>query len=158
MAPSQGMEQRVRKQTRILAIDYGQRRIGLAVSDPLGIIAQGLETLSVNSPEDALSEIEQLVKVYRVSEIILGLPVNMDGTEGQKAQEVSGFAEQLRKKTGASVILCDERLTSLAAHRVLHQMGLKIKNRKRDVDRIAAQILLQEYLDGLSHQGDKDGS
>ena len=152
------MEHQVKKQNRILAIDYGQRRIGLAVSDPLGITAQGLETLTVNSSEDALAKIEQLVKAYSVSGIILGFPVNMDGTHGQKAHEVNRFAELLRQRTGLSVILSDERLTSLAAQRVLHQMGLKIKNKKRDIDRIAAQILLQEYLENYSPKGDENGS
>jgi len=150
------MQNRVKKQTRILAIDYGQRRIGLAVSDPLGITAQGLETISVSCPQDALSKIEQLVKAFRVSEIILGLPVNMDGTLGYRAQEVSGFAERLRKRTGLSVTLSDERLTSVAAHRVLHRMGLKMKGKKRDVDRIAAQMLLQEYLEKHSDRGGRD--
>lgn len=148
----------MKKQNRILAIDYGQRRIGLAVSDPLGITAQGLETLTVNSSEDALAKIEQLVKAYSVSGIILGFPVNMDGTHGQKAHEVNRFAELLRQRTGLSVILSDERLTSLAAQRVLHQMGLKVKNKKRDIDRIAAQILLQEYLENYSPKGDENGS
>ncbi|OPX31986.1 MAG: Holliday junction resolvase RuvX [Candidatus Latescibacteria bacterium 4484_181] len=150
------MQNRVKKQTRILAIDYGERRIGLAVSDPLGITAQGLETLSVSCPQDALSKIEQLVKTFRVSEIILGLPVNMDGTRGCRAQEVSGFAERLRKRTGLSVTLSDERLTSVAAHRILHRMGLKIKDKKRDVDRIAAQMLLQDYLEKYSNRGGRD--
>jgi putative Holliday junction resolvase len=148
----------MKKQIRILAIDYGQRRIGLAVSDPLGITAQGLETLTVNSLKDALAKIEQLVKAYSVSEIILGFPVNMDGTHGQKAHEVNRFAELLRRRTGLRVILSDERLTSLAAQQALHQMGLKIKNKKRDIDRIAAQILLQEYLESYSPQGDENGS
>ena len=140
-------------QGRILSIDYGDRRIGLAVSDPLGITAQGLDTLVVNSRKDAMRRIFQVIATWEATTILLGMPLNMDGTRGQRAEEVVVLAERLRSDTGLPVILWDERLTSQAAIRTLHRLGVKLKGRKRDVDRIAATMMLQEYLESVSGTG-----
>ena len=141
---------------RILAIDYGSRRIGLALSDPLGITAQGLETLEVNSAEEALERLEDLASTYEVSRVVVGIPINMDGSYGEKAEEVAGFARALEKGTGLPVALWDERLTSVAAMRTMHEMGVRTKGRKKDLDRIAATILLQGYLSRMGRNSECD--
>jgi len=131
---------------RILSIDYGDRHIGLALSDPLGITAQGLDTLEVRSVDQALERIAELAAQSEVGTLLIGLPKNMDGTSGERAEVVRTFAEQLSHKTGLPIRFWDERWTSRAAMRTMHEMGLKTKGRKRDVDRIAATMMLQEYL------------
>jgi len=139
---------------RILAVDYGKRRIGLAVSDPLGLTAQGLESILVSSQEDALIKLCALVRRWEVGEVLLGLPVRTDGTEGPEAQEVRAFGERLTAMTGVKVTFWDERLTSRQALRALRDMGRKLKGRKGEVDRISAILLLQGYLD---HRRWRDG-
>jgi len=135
---------------RILAIDYGNRRIGLAITDPLGITAQGLDTLVVGSRKEAMRRVSETIDSWKVTTILLGMPLNMDGTRGERAEEVATLAERLRSSTGLPVILWDERLTSQAAARTMHRLGVKLKGRKRDVDRIAATMMLQEYLHHVS--------
>jgi len=131
---------------RILAIDYGERRIGLAISDALGFTAQGLPTLNVSSMKKALRAIQEIMAEYQVNTLVVGLPRNMDGTEGPEANKVRTFARRLEERTGAQLILWDERLTSRAALRTMQDMGLKTKGRKGDIDRIAATLMLEEYL------------
>ena len=155
MSKGQGAEEQRRLATdRILAIDYGARRIGLAISDPLGITAQGLDTLQASSPKQALRALEALIEQRGVHTIVVGIPKNMDGTEGEQAAEVRAWAMQLEGSTGRRVVLWDERLTTVAAHQAMHAMGLKInRKRKGDVDRIAATMILREYLDSTTHEG-----
>jgi len=133
---------------RILGIDYGEKRIGLAVSDPMGIFAQPLEAVEVAGDLSAAAErINDIAREYEATEIILGLPRNMDDTLGPKAEEALGFKEILIEKTGLPVITWDERLTTRQAERHLRETGWSRRRRAKRVDMVAAQIILQGYLD-----------
>ncbi|MFH1857340.1 MAG: Holliday junction resolvase RuvX [Candidatus Omnitrophota bacterium] len=133
---------------RILGIDYGSRRVGLAVSDALGIVALGLETLAYSgSLEELLREIQEAARRHQVEEYVVGLPLNMNGTKGGKAKEVEAFAESLKQATQLPVHLWDERLTTVLAERELSQFRLGPRKKKRLLDRISAQVILQSYLD-----------
>ena len=136
--------------TRILALDLGKRRIGLAISDPLGITAQGLPNLARTRIRTDLELLEQLIHDREVGLILLGNPINMRGTEGRQSVWVREFAEALEKRTHLPVKLWDERLTSAQANRFLIQGNVRREKRKEKVDKTAAAILLQSYLDGLS--------
>ena len=132
---------------RTLGLDFGEKRIGVAVSDELGITAQGLPTIEVKSTRDALAKVQKLLGEYDFREIVIGLPKNMDGTLGFKSQVIVHFAELLRKRVGQLVILWDERLTTKMAERAMLAEDVSRKKRKRKVDMIAAQLILQSYLD-----------
>lgn len=132
---------------RVLAVDYGERRVGLALSDPAGLIAQGLETIQKAGTVESLASIVDIVEEQQVREIILGLPVHMDGTTGEMAGKVEAFADELRKKVSCDVRTWDERLTSVSARRAMHEMGGSTRGNKGGLDRIAATLLLQNYLD-----------
>ena len=132
---------------RILGIDYGERRIGLAISDPLGIIAQSLPTLIIKETTDLLSEIVFLVKERDVSTIVLGLPRNMDGTLGEQGKKVQEFGERLSQRINMKVELWDERLSSVESRKILREEKRKIKHKKELVDKISASLILQGYLD-----------
>lgn len=132
---------------RVLAVDFGERRVGLALSDPAGLIAQGLETIHTAGTGETLASIVDIVEEEQVREIILGLPVHMDGTAGEMAGKVEEFADQLRKKVSCDVRTWDERLTSVSARRAMHEMGGAPRRNKGSLDRIAATMLLQNYLD-----------
>lgn len=131
---------------RILAIDYGERRIGLAISDALRLTAQGLPTLDVPSRKKALRAIQEIIAEYQVNTLVVGLPRNMDGTEGPEAEKVRTFARRLAGRTGAHIIFWDERLTTRAALRTMQEIGIKSKGQKGQIDRIAATLMLEEYL------------
>ncbi len=138
---------------RILALDVGKRRIGVALSDELGLTAQGLETIErVNNRED-YARIARLAEEKEAGRVLIGFPLNMSGREGRQAEWVRQFAEALEARTGLPVTLWDERLTSVEAERVLKQSGISIEKRARAVDRLAAVILLQSYLDSMEHAG-----
>ena len=134
---------------RILALDLGKRRIGLAISDPLRITAQGLPNLVRTRIRDDLSALEQLIADREVGLILLGNPINMRGSEGRQSAWVHEFAQMLEKRTHLPVKLWDERLTSVEAGRVLRSSGISIEKRAAAVDRLSAVILLQSYLDSL---------
>ena len=134
---------------RILALDLGKRRIGLAISDPLGITAQGLPNHIRTRIRSDLDFLEQLVREREVGLILLGNPINMRGAEGRQSGWVREFAEALEKRTHLPVKLWDERLTSVEAGRVLRSSGISIEKRAAAVDRLSAVILLQSYLDSL---------
>lgn len=134
-------------QRRILAIDFGTRRLGLAVSDPLGITAQGIATLDRTRLEDDLRHIRKLVEEYSAERVVLGNPISARGTETSMSERVAAFARKLRRKLDCPVELLDERLTSAQAGRVLRESGISIEKRRRAVDRVAATLLLQAYLD-----------
>jgi putative Holliday junction resolvase len=136
-------------QSRILALDLGKKRIGLAISDPLGITAQGLPNLVRTRKRADLAALEQLVRERQVGLILMGNPINMRGDEGRQSAWVREFAEALEKRTGLPVKLWDERLTSVEANRVLRSSGISIEKRAAAVDRLSAVILLQSYLDSL---------
>jgi putative Holliday junction resolvase len=130
---------------RILAIEYGDRRSGLAISDPLGIIAHPLEVIE---GEEALWAYLDAVMVEKeIGLVVLGLPRNMNGTLGPKARQVLRFKERLGARIERPVELWDERLTTVQAHRALRESGLSLQKRLRRVDKVAAQILLQSFLD-----------
>jgi putative holliday junction resolvase len=135
---------------RILAIDYGSRRMGLAVSDPLGITAQGLETLQRRNKRSDFARLERTLREYQVSEIVLGYPLRMSGEEGTQSQKVKDFAEELRQRFELPVHLWDERLTSAEANRLLRDAELSTKKRTQAVDRMAAVLILQAFLQARS--------
>ncbi len=131
---------------RVLGIDYGGRRIGLAISDPMGMIAHGLPTLKNESEEQVLKALGALIQEREVEAIALGLPRNMNDTLGPQAQKVMQFAEKLAV-FGKPVHLVDERLTSERAHRAMDEAGFSFAKQRRSVDRMAAQFILQLHLD-----------
>jgi putative holliday junction resolvase len=134
---------------RILALDLGKKRIGLAMSDPLGITAQGLPTLQRINKRTDLAALQAMVREHSVGLILLGNPKNMGGTEGRQSAWVREFAQGLQEATGLPVEFWDERLTTVEANRVLRSSGISIAKRAAAVDRLSAVILLQSYLDSL---------
>ncbi|HOO76508.1 MAG TPA: Holliday junction resolvase RuvX [bacterium] len=133
--------------TRILGIDYGEKRMGLALSDPLGITAQPLETLEVESLGKTLKSLEALLGEKEVERVVIGLPLNMDGSEGAMAARARKFGARLQGRTGRPVDYWDERLTSVASERVLIEAGLSRDRRRRTADRLAAALILASYLE-----------
>ena len=134
---------------RILALDLGKKRIGLAISDPLGITAQGLPNLNRRNKRADLAALEVLVREREVGLFLMGNPINMRGDEGRQSGWVREFAQALQSRTGLEVKFWDERLTSVEAGRVLRSSGISIEKRAAAVDRLSAVILLQSYLDSL---------
>jgi putative Holliday junction resolvase len=139
-------DQRDNRGVRVLALDLGKRRIGVAVSDELGLTAQGLETLQRTNIREDVSRLAELVSEYGVGEIVLGKPLHMDGREGRQVEWVKDFAERLRGKLAVPVRLWDERLTTVEAERMLKTSGISIRKRALAVDRVAAVLLLESYL------------
>lgn len=135
--------------TRILALDLGKRRIGLAISDPMRITAQGLPNLVRTRKRDDLDALGALIREREVGLILLGNPLNMRGSEGRQSNWVREFAADVEKRLGVPVQLWDERLTSVEAGRVLRSSGISIEKRAAAVDKLSAVILLQSYLDSL---------
>jgi putative pre-16S rRNA nuclease len=131
---------------RILALDVGTRRIGLAVSDPLGITAQGLDTLQRKNKRTDLEKLEAVIGRYQVRELVVGFPLRMSGVEGIQAEKMAAFAEELRRRFQLPVHLWDERLTSAEANRILREAELSIEKRAKAVDRMAAVLILQSFL------------
>ena len=134
-------------QSRVLALDLGKKRIGMALSDELGVTAQGLETLQRTNIREDLARISQLAAAQNVSLILMGNPLHMSGREGRQAEYARDFGERLRAASGIPVEFWDERLTTVAAQRVLRESGISIEKRAKAVDRLAAVILLESYLD-----------
>jgi putative Holliday junction resolvase len=134
---------------RILALDLGKKRIGLAISDPLGITAQGLPNLERTNKRGDLAALEQLAREREIELFLMGNPVNMGGAEGRQSGWVREFAAALERRTGLPVRLWDERLTTVEAGRVLRQSGISIAKRAAAVDRLSAVLILQSYLDSL---------
>ena len=135
---------------RILAIDYGSRRMGLAVSDPLGITAQGLETLERKNKRSDFARLERTLRQYEVREIVVGYPLRMSGEAGTQSQKVEEFAKALRQKFELPVHLWDERLTSAEANRLLREADISVRKRAAAVDRMAAVLILQSFLEARS--------
>ena len=138
--------------SRILAIDFGTKRMGLAVSDPLGITAQGLPTLERTHLADDLERLRALVDKYAVERVLVGNPLGHGGAGTVMSQQVGAFVEKLRPRLPCPVELRDERLTSAEANRILRASGISIGKRQRAVDRVAAVLLLQSYLDYLENE------
>jgi putative Holliday junction resolvase len=131
---------------RVLGLDVGSRRIGLAVSDPLGITAQGLDTLERRNKRHDFQYLRDVIRKYEVKEIVVGLPLRMSGEQGIQADKMQAFAEDLRKRFGLPVHLWDERLTSAEANRLLRETDLSIEKRGKAVDRMAAVLILQAWM------------
>lgn len=138
---------------RILGLDFGSRTVGVAVSDPLKITAQGVEIIrrkDENKLRQTLARIEELVKEYNAERIVLGLPKNMNNTMGERVDKTMEFKASLERRTGLEVVMWDERLTTVAADQAMIEAGIRRENRKDYVDMIAASLILQGYLDSLS--------
>jgi putative holliday junction resolvase len=133
---------------RILGLDVGSRRIGIAVSDALGITAQGLDTLQRRNKRHDLAALELLIREYGVRQIVVGLPLRMSGAEGTQSAKMQVFAEELRKRFRLPVHLWDERLTSAEANRLLRETEISIEKRAKAVDRMAAVLILQGWMEG----------
>ncbi len=139
---------------RALGIDHGEARIGVAISDELGMLAHPLETIRVKEVRDSIGRIAQIVERDGVDTIVLGMPRNMDGTYGPAAVKVNAYADKLRKRIpGCTVKLWDERMTSVAAQRLLHENGRNVKQSRQVIDQVAAHLILQGWLDSQALLG-----
>jgi len=135
---------------RILGIDYGDSRTGIAISDPMGWTAQGLETIQNKSMNHVIHRIVELVQKYNIERIVVGFPKNMNGSVGPRGELTLSFVEKLKKEISIDIVLWDERLTTVAAHKVLNETNVWGKKRKQVVDTVAATYILQGYLNSLS--------
>ena len=146
---------------RIMGLDFGSRTVGVAVSDGLLLTAQGLEIVrreSENKLRKTLARIEQIISEYEVEKIVLGYPKNMNNTEGERCAKTVEFKEMLERRTGLTVVLWDERLSTVAADRLMMESGVRRENRKKYVDQIAATFILQGYLDSIAMKKDNEKS
>lgn len=137
---------------RILGLDFGSKTVGVAVCDPLGITAQGIETITrpdENKLRRTLARIEALIAEYEIETIVLGYPKNMDDSIGERCRKTEEFRDMLVRRTGLPVILWDERLTTIEANEILIQSGVRRENRKKVIDKIAAVLILESYLNSL---------
>ena len=137
---------------RILGLDFGSKTVGVAVSDGLLLTAQGGETIErkdENKLRKTCARIEELIAEYEITEIVLGLPKNMNNTEGERVEKTKAFGEMLERRTGLPVHYWDERLTTVAAEQILMESGVRRENRKAVIDKVAAGLILQGYLDCL---------
>lgn len=132
---------------RLLGLDVGARRIGLAISDALGITAQGLPTLHRRNKRTDFAELERVIREHSVGEIVVGYPLRLSGTASAQTGHVTAFAEELRKKSGLPVHLWDERLTSAEANRLLRETDMSIRRRGQVVDQMAAVLILQSFME-----------
>ena len=142
---------------RILGLDYGSKTVGVAISDPLGITAQGIETIwrkDENKLRKTCARIEELIKEYEVEEIVLGLPRHMNNDIGERAQMSMEFGKMLERRTGLKVTMWDERLTTVEAERTLIENNVRREDRKQYIDKIAAVFILQGYLDSKHISGE----
>lgn len=137
------------KQGKIMALDYGEVRIGIAMTDMLQTIASPFETYKRKSVEKDLDYLVDIAKENYVSEIIMGLPLNMDGTEGDRASKTREFGDKLKEKSGLEIVYVDERLTSVEAEEILIESGMRREKRKEVIDKIAASLILESYLNRL---------
>lgn len=138
---------------RILGLDVGTKRIGVALSDPLSLTAQGLETIQRTNPAADLAMIRAVVAANDVGEIVAGLPINMDGTHSAQTKEVVAFLDGLARAVDVPIKTWDERLTSIQAERAMLEADLSRAKRKRLSDKVAAQLILQSYLDATHNKG-----
>ena len=137
---------------RILGLDFGSKTVGVAVSDGLLLTAQGVETIErkdENKLRKTCARIEELIAEYEITEIVLGLPKNMNNTEGERVEKTKAFGEMLERRTGLPVHYWDERLTTVAAEQILMESGVRRENRKAVIDKVAAGLILQGSLDCL---------
>lgn len=140
---------------RVMGLDYGDKTVGVAISDELLITAQPIETIErerANKLRKTYQRIETLIAEYSVEKIVIGRPLNMNGTEGERVETTRAFKDELARRTGLEIIEVDERLTTAEANRILEETGVAHSARKEHIDKMAAAIILQSYLDGLSNQ------
>lgn len=135
---------------RILALDVGEKNIGLAISDELGWTAQGLPNIKVQSRDKSITSILDVAGERKVTEIVVGMPVNLNGTAGKKAKEIADFVHDLKKRTRLPIKVWDERLSSMQAEKLMLEADLSRKKRKKRIDMLSAQLILQSYLDAES--------
>lgn len=140
---------------RVLALDVGSKRIGVAVCDELGITAQGLETIQRQNKRRDLELLKQLLDKYQVKEIVIGLPLRLSGAEGTQAEKMRSFAQLLNAELGVTVHLWDERWTSTEANRLLREADISIQKRAQAVDRMAAVLILQSWLEAHPRRSQK---
>ena len=138
---------------RIMAIDYGDARTGVAISDPTGLLAGYTEVIHSRKGEQVCARLAELAEQYKVEELVMGFPRNMDGTEGPRAELYRAFAGAVAGATGLTPVLWDERRTTIEAHDILHASGKKMKNHKKTVDAVAATLILEGYLTRKRTQG-----
>ncbi len=131
---------------RIMAIDYGDARTGVAISDPTGLLTGFTTVIHTRNPETAVQKLTELVHAHQVEQLVLGLPRNMDGTEGPRAALCRAFAHRLEAASGLKPVLWDERRTTVEAHNILHASGKPMKRHKQTVDAVAASLILEGYL------------
>ena len=131
---------------RIMAIDYGDARTGVAISDPTGLLAGFTTVIHSRKPETVIQELARLAGEYGAEELVMGFPRNMDGTEGPRAELYRSFAAQVTETIGLPVVFWDERRTTVEAHNILHASGKKMKQHKKTVDAVAAALILEGYL------------
>ena len=136
---------------RVLALDAGEKRIGVAVSDPLGIIALGVTVITRKDPETDLKEIEKIIGEYKAESVVVGMPINMDGTKGRSAEKVNEFVETLKGRLSIPVYTYDERLSTKESEKFLISADVSRKKRKSVIDKMAAQLILESYLERLKH-------
>lgn len=129
-----------------MAIDYGDARTGVAISDPTGLLAGYTTVIHSRKADVVAEELARLVKEHQVDELVMGFPRNMDGTEGPRAELYKAFAAQVKETCGLKPVLWDERRTTVEAHNILHASGKKMKNHKKTVDAVAATLILEGYL------------
>ena len=140
---------------RVLGLDYGEARTGVAVSDLLGLTAQGLESIEhKEGTKKLIQRLREIITEYQIEKIVIGYPLNMNASSGPRAQKTDAFIKKLKEEFGLEVIKIDERLTTVAAHRTMTELSIKKKRKKQIVDTISAEYILQMYLDkaeGMSH-------
>lgn len=144
---------------RVMGLDFGSKTVGVAISDSLLITAQGVEIIrreQENKLRRTLARIEELVKEYDVTEIVLGYPKNMNNTIGERAQKTEEFKKMIERRMNIKVVLWDERLTTVSADKLMMEVGIRRENRKKYVDQIAATFILQGYLDSCKNRENKE--
>ena len=144
---------------RIMGLDFGSKTVGVAVSDPLGLTASGIEIIRRDSPNKlrkTLARIEQLVDEYKIEKIVLGYPVMLDGSEGERVERTKEFAAMLERRTGMNIIFQDERLTTVEAYEIMDMAGIKKVDRYKYVDQIAAKIILEDYMNQMENASQDD--
>ncbi len=142
---------------RIMGLDYGSKTVGVAISDAYQLTAQGITVLwreKENHLRKTFAEIEKLILEYEVEQIVVGLPLNMDDSEGERAQAALSFKDSLERRTGLPVVMWDERLTTLEAYDILNEARVKKEDRKKYVDKIAAVLILQDFLNNRQKSGE----
>jgi putative holliday junction resolvase len=136
---------------RVLTLDVGEKRIGVAASDPLGIIAQGVTVIARKDHETDFNEIKRIAREYKADSVVVGMPVNMDGTKGKSAEKVNEFVEALKGRLSIPVSTYDERLSTKESEKFLISADVSRKKRKGIIDKMAAQLILESYLERLKH-------